>query len=444
MNNRDIEKKLRRAVEQNVPDVRDSILSRCEEREGKVIEMKEMRKNKSSSWKRFVAAAAMVALVFGGAGMYVQGNAVDSIIELDVNPSVELSVNKKERVVSAEALNEDAKVVLEDMDLKGADLDVAVNALIGSMLKHGYISELQNSILITVENDDAVKGKALEDRLVKEVNDMMKSSAIEGAILSQQIKEDAEVKKLAEELKVSAGKAALIEKITEKDTVLKKEDLRELDINELNLLMESKKIEVKDTQVVGKASDKAYIGVEKAKAAALKDAGFKEADVRGLEADLDLERGVMVYEVEFKANGTEYDYDIDAESGKVVHVDKDIDDDWVEKPSNSGAATGKVDSSADLISSEKAKSLALEHAGLKSSEVTFVKANLDEDDGVWEYDVEFRKGNVEYEYEINAKSGKILKAERDVDDDRDDDDDDRTYDVEVREGNVEYEYEVDK
>ncbi|MBQ6685014.1 MAG: PepSY domain-containing protein [Firmicutes bacterium] len=425
MNNRDIEKKLCRAVEQNVPDVRDSILSRCEEREGKVIEMKEMRKNKSSSWKRLVAAAAMVALVFGGAGMYVQGNAVDSIIELDVNPSVELSVNKKERVVSAEALNEDAKVVLEDMDLKGADLDVAVNALIGSMLKHGYISELQNSILITVENDDAVKGKALEDRLVKEVNDMLKSSAIEGAILSQQIKEDAEVKKLAEELKVSAGKAVLIEKIAEKDTVLKKEDLRELDINELNLLMESKKIEAKDTQVVGKASDKAYIGVEKAKAAAFANAGVKEAAVRDLEVELDVERGIMVYEVEFKANGSEYEYDINASNGEVVHLDKDIDDDRyeeqnkkpvsVEKPNipDKPSSTG---SSGERISAEKAKSLALEHAGLKSSEVVFEKTELDEDDGIWEYDIEFRKGNIEYEYEIDAKSGKILKAEKDFDD----------------------------
>lgn len=326
MNNRNVEDKLRRAVEQSVPDVRDSILSRCEEREGTVMEMKERKRKNRSSWKRIVAAAAMVALVFGGAGMYVQSSAVDSIIELDVNPSVELSVNKKERVVSAAALNDDAKVILEGMDLKGADLEVAVNALIGSMLEHGYISELQNSILITVENDDVVKGKALEERLVKEVGDMLKSSAIEGAILSQQIENHTEAKKLADELEISEGKAVLIEKIAEKDTVLKKEELKELDINELNLLMESKKIEAKDMQVVGKASDKAYIGAEKAKEIALADVGLKEADVRGLKADLDLERGVMVYEVEFRAGNMEYDYEIDADSGKILKSEKDWDD----------------------------------------------------------------------------------------------------------------------
>ncbi|MBR2001486.1 MAG: hypothetical protein IJ994_04165, partial [Firmicutes bacterium] len=76
MSNRDIENRLRRAVEQSVTDVREAILSRCENSEGKVIKMKEIRKNKSSGWKRIVAAAAMVAVIFGGAGMYVQGNAV--------------------------------------------------------------------------------------------------------------------------------------------------------------------------------------------------------------------------------------------------------------------------------------------------------------------------------------------------------------------------------
>ena len=194
----------------------------------------------------------------------------------------------------------------------------------------------------------------------------------------------------------------------------------------MNLLMESKKIEAKDTHVVGKASDKSYIGVDKAKAAAFANAGVKEAAVRDLEVELDVERGIMVYEVEFKANGTKYEYDIDASNGEVVHLDQDIDDDWyeaqnkipvsVEKPSNSGAATGNTPSSAELISAEKAKSLALEHAGLKSSEVVFEKTELDEDDGIWEYDVEFRKGNIEYEYEIDAQSGKILKAEKDFDD----------------------------
>lgn len=68
------------------------------------------------------------------------------------------------------------------------------------------------------------------------------------------------------------------------------------------------------------------------------------------------------------------------------------------------------------IGLEKAKDIALKHAGLKKGEVTKLKAEKDRDDGIVKYDVEFEKGRVEYDYEISAETGKILKAEKDYDD----------------------------
>ena len=43
-----------------------------------------------------------------------------------------------------------------DMDFSGSSLDVAVNAIIGSMLQNGYLNELANSVLISVDNNDPV------------------------------------------------------------------------------------------------------------------------------------------------------------------------------------------------------------------------------------------------------------------------------------------------
>jgi len=437
MNHREIEERIKQAVEHSVPDVSEAILSRCGE-EGKVIEMKDRREKKKSGWKKYAAVAAIALLMIGGGGMYLQNSAVDSVIELDVNPSIELSVNKKERVVEAKALNDDAKVILDDMDLKGTDLDVAVNALIGSMMKHGYLSQMQNSILISVENSDTAKGKALEERLVKEVNELLAAGAIDGAILSQQVNGDAKLAKRAEETAekygISQGKAALIEKIVSQDSLLKREDLKDLKINELNLLLESKKLDVKDTASKGKASEQSYIGAAKAKSIALKDAAVKEADVTELDVELDVEHGVMTYEVEFKARGLEYDYEIDAVSGKILRNKTEKDDDWYEDhaaqtSSSTGSGSGQQSGSGSgassvKISESEAKSIALKHAGVKSANASFTKVKLDKDDGIWEYEVEFYAGNAEYEYEINAVSGKILKAEKDVDDDWDDHDDD--------------------
>lgn len=59
---------------------------------------------------------------------------------MDVNPSVELKLNAKSRVISAIALNRDGEEILEGLKLKGADADAAINALIGSLLQHAGIS----------------------------------------------------------------------------------------------------------------------------------------------------------------------------------------------------------------------------------------------------------------------------------------------------------------
>ena len=68
------------------------------------------------------------------------------------------------------------------------------------------------------------------------------------------------------------------------------------------------------------------------------------------------------------------------------------------------------------IGLEKGKKVALNHAGLRANEVTNLKAERDRDDGIVKYEVEFEKGRMEYDYEINAETGKILKAEKDYDD----------------------------
>jgi len=59
------------------------------------------------------------------------------------------------------------------------------------------------------------------------------------------------------------------------------------------------------------------------------------------------------------------------------------------------------------ITEAQAKEIALKDAGLKEADVTFVRSNIDYDDGVMEYEVEFFSGNTEYDYDIDAMTGAI-------------------------------------
>lgn len=70
----------------------------------------------------------------------------------------------------------------------------------------------------------------------------------------------------------------------------------------------------------------------------------------------------------------------------------------------------------EKIGEEKAKKIALDHAGLKEPEVKHLFVELDYDDGVLRYEVDFHKDQYEYDYDIDAKTGKILSYDKDIDD----------------------------
>ena len=171
MRDHEIENKLAAYVQQATPDVLDSVLQQCDEQEGRVLPMSDIQQmnnhTKKRSWLVALSTAAAVFILATGLIMgyrYQSLHRVDSIVEIDVNPSIELKINRQEKILSANPLNEDANVILDGMDLKGVDLDIALNALIGSMLKNGYVNELRNSVLISVENEDEAKSAAISQR----------------------------------------------------------------------------------------------------------------------------------------------------------------------------------------------------------------------------------------------------------------------------------------
>ena len=293
-----LEDRLAAAVRRVTPNKLDDILEKCGDHNVTDITIELENRKKKNKWAAFASAAAAVFVlaavgVFGYQSMF----RVDSVIGIDVNPSIELKTSRSEKILSATALNGDAEKVLGDMNLKNVDLDVAMNAIIGSMLKNGYISDIKNSVLITVENSDSEKSTALQKKLADEVNALLEQNSLQGAVVSQVLSEDGELRQLAEQYGISLGKASFIQDLTRQDATLKFEDLVGLSINDLNLLAESKNVPMSGAVSTGTASGKAYIGEEKAFQAALKHAGISEGEAESYESEFDFEDGKVIYEV---------------------------------------------------------------------------------------------------------------------------------------------------
>ena len=82
-------------------------------------------------------------------------------------------------------------------------------------------------------------------------------------------------------------------------------------------------------------------------------------------------------------------------------------------PTATATTTQAMPETTEFISEEKAKEIALQKAGLTAEGVTFTKIGLDRDDGVWQYEIDFRQDKTEYETDINAVDGTIIKWEID-------------------------------
>ncbi len=152
------------------------------------------------------------------------------------------------------------------------------------------------------------------------------------------------------------------------------------------------------------------ITAQQAEAIALADAQLKPEEVTLRPTKLDRDDGIPHWEVEFLCGDWEYDYDIHAQTGAILERGKDYEPKKQASTSEKPAAT---EPAAGEITAEKAKSIALAHAGLKADQVTRLRAEKDRDDGLWVFEVEFRHGGFEYEYEIHAQTGKILSFEKD-------------------------------
>ena len=157
------------------------------------------------------------------------------------------------------------------------------------------------------------------------------------------------------------------------------------------------------------------IGAEKAKSIALSHAGLTSSQVTFVKVERDWDDGRLTYEVEFYQDGKEYDYEIAASDGTVLSVDYDAESYRYQQHGQNSTGGQGNNAPSDLLTAEQAKAIALEKAGLSSGDVTFQKAELDRDDGCWEYELEFRSGRTEYEYTIHATTGAVLDAEVDRD-----------------------------
>ncbi len=132
---------------------------------------------------------------------------------------------------------------------------------------------------------------------------------------------------------------------------------------------------------------------------ALSDAGIGRTEF--IHTERDWEHGRQIYDVEFYADGVEYDYEIDAETGEIISKDFDA-----ERYGNNSSGT--------MIDEVEAEDIALSDAGVSWDDTEYFRTKMDRDHGRIVYEIEFSDGHHKYEYSIAADGGRILEYSEEV------------------------------
>ena len=495
MTDKEIELKLKTAIERTAPDGLTRLLSDIDNGKGDTKMENTTVHKKRNRWIGAVAAILAVAIIGGAGGFYYSRNmAVATVVSLDVNPSIQLEVNRSEKVLTCSGLNDEGREILASMnggaDLEGSKLNVAVNAIVGAIVQAGYLDSLSSAILISVEDNDAARGERLQAQLVAEVDGVLQTAANSAGGLSQYLTVDAGLNEQAQQSNISAGKAALVDQVLKLNANLDFNELAALSVEELRDLIKigapgmpigrteaariaeeyagtdvldiitlydvdpelddpvphyevelhlEREFDYKihaftgevlsgEANITGRATSQTPpttdtsapgITAEEAFNAAAAYFASNHPELTGnfLNITTECDRDDGHYDVEFWCDGCEFDYDVDSQTGDILREETDYrytppapSDPAPTTPTPTDPAPTTPTQPTD-IGAEAAKSAALAHAGLSANQVTFIKAQKDYDDGRAVYDVDFYTADTEYDYEIAAADGAVVKYE---------------------------------
>ena len=337
------------------------------------------RKKNRRQWIAALAACLVLMIGIGAVAPIALGNQEAGKVTMEINPGVEYTITRNGNVKSVRFLNEDAKEVLGEASLKGETLKNAISITLATYKIGGYM-ERNDTVLISFDRQLSENDK-LREAVAEDVRRVLEKETSVHTLVYVSESDNSDDAALAKKYSISQGKAKLVSDAA-KNSNLSTEALVKLPLDELIGLQKEVDSVVIDTK---------YIGMLKAKAIALDDAGCATR-VTFTEAIL-IDKGIKYpyYHLVFRDNYTQWTYSINAINGNII-------------------AKNEV---ALFISLEEARAIALADAEISGSEkAVFTKEELSRNQGRPCWVLEFYTAKYQYSYKVDAKTGEIIYNRR--------------------------------
>ena len=204
-----------------------------------------IEKNKKLASKWIVGAASMAAaLALCTTGAFAYYTPTD-YVSLDVNPSIEYSVNRFDRILDVKAVNDDGEAILSELDLKNKTIKNGMKETLDQLIADGYLKDDPDSgVVITTSNDDMEEAEQLATELKQEVMTYLDTQdGIAAEVDSEAVGLDRVEE--ARDLGVTPGKLSLVEKLQESTNgAISKEEWLAMPVKEINkAIKENRRLE---------------------------------------------------------------------------------------------------------------------------------------------------------------------------------------------------------
>ena len=419
----------------------------------------EANTKRKPGWAKLGTMVACLALVLctGIATHAIRSNATAGTFTMDVNPSVEYTIAKSGAVKSIRSLNSDAEAALSGIVPGRQSVEAALTRTVAAYEACGYMKNGEATVLISFDSRLDANAE-LKASLSAEIQQTLEQAdAVGTLVFHSELTENAEAAKIAEEFHVSLGRADCILTAANK-TGLPTDEVARMSLDEL--------LKFQEASGIASVSVSKFISLEEAKKIALKDAKLDELvqKIVFTREELSRNQGKPCYLLEFYTGTNQYFYQIDAKSGSIIYAGKfitlseakkialddagckdkvgfteetlvsggiktpyyrlvfaDAKTQWtyridavlgiVLEKKQKETVTTEIDT-ADFISLEEAKKIALKDAGLDEAtqKIVFTREELNRNSGKPCYILEFYTAKKQYSYKVDAKDGSILEA----------------------------------
>ena len=301
-------------------------------------------------WMSLTAAACVIAVIGVGGWLLLHQRGsvppvverVDTLVDIDVNPGIELSVGGRDEIVAVEAVNEDGRQVLDGLALEQQPLSKAVEILFGEMVEQGYIVGDNNPVLVTVQNASTAEAERIHGIINTGVDAMLSERNLSVSVTNQTVDAFDAVAQFARAHGISNGKAAFVLRIAEQQPTLEADALADYTFAALAAIAQHQEIPlselvdynakdglwdlIADDLVNEVKQAESTLGVslltpEKAKHLALEGLhnDWIAENALFVRVELEWEADTPLYRVEFVSLGYLYEYAIGAVDGTFMN-----------------------------------------------------------------------------------------------------------------------------